>query len=91
MVADAALEALRCWIDLSLVDGLGPAGYRALLTAFGEPVHILSASPRELRSVVNTSLAERIQQTDLITAAGISAARTTGIKPMVDPQSIRTS
>ena len=64
MVADAALEALRCWIDLSLVDGLGPAGYRALLTAFGEPVHILRASPRELRSVVNASLAERIHQAD---------------------------
>ena len=64
MQTNPELEALRCWVDLSLVDGLGPSGYRALLAAIGEPVHVLNASARELRSVVNEKLVQQILQTD---------------------------
>ena len=69
MQTDLRLEQLRCWIDLSLVEGLGPAGYRALLTAFGEPVHILNTSPRQLRTVVTAAVAERIHQHDRLEAS----------------------
>jgi len=52
------------WIDLSLVDGLGPAGYRSLLSAFGLPEEVLTASRSQLDRVVGLSIAESIKRND---------------------------
>ena len=55
---------LASWVDLSLVPGLGPARYRALLTEFGLPEEIKAASPRQLSRVVPESVAARIGDSD---------------------------
>jgi len=46
------IRDLAAWIDLSLVPGLGPANFRALLSAFGLPEKVLAAAPDQLRKVV---------------------------------------
>lgn len=63
---------LASWVDLSLVPGLGPARYRALLAEFGLPENIKAASPRQLAGVVPESVAARIRQDDR--SAPVSAA-----------------
>jgi len=53
---------LASWIDLSLVPGLGAQTYRALLSAFGLPDNILSASRARLAGVVSDAIAGRIRE-----------------------------
>ena len=52
------------WIDLSLVPGLGPAGFRALLSRFGLPSEILSADAGDLAQIAGTKVAEAIKHRD---------------------------
>ena len=51
---------LAAWIELSLVPGLGGSRFRSLLSAFGLPVHVLSATRSQLGRVVPEALAARI-------------------------------
>jgi DNA processing protein len=53
-------SGLASWIRLSLVDGLGPATFRKLLSAFGLPEHILGASHASLCRAVPGDMARRI-------------------------------
>src|SRR3990167_4268280 len=53
-------DELASWIDLSLVPGLGTQTYRALLSAFGLPGNICSASRAQLARVVSDAIAGRI-------------------------------
>jgi DNA processing protein len=53
-------SGLAAWIRLSLVEGLGPATFRKLLSAFGLPESILAASQAELCRVVPPALALKI-------------------------------
>jgi len=53
-------DELASWIDLSLVPGLGAQTYRALLSAFGLPGNICSASHAQLARVVSDAIAGRI-------------------------------
>ena len=55
---------LASWIRLSLIDGLGPATFRKLLSAFGLPDHILGASHASLCRAVPTEMARRILDED---------------------------
>jgi DNA processing protein len=61
MVArSAGAGELAAWIHLSLVPGLGPANYRALLSAFGLPKHVLQAGFDDLVRTVPAGLARDI-------------------------------
>jgi len=51
---------LAAWIELSLVPGLGPANYRALLAAFGLPEQVLGATQTRLSNVVPSAIAKAI-------------------------------
>ena len=51
---------LAAWIELSLVPGLGGQGFRSLLSNFGLPTQILSATRSQLSRVVPEALASRI-------------------------------
>lgn len=51
---------LAPWIRLSLVDGLGPATFRKLLSAFGLPEQILKLNHASLCRVVPSTLALKI-------------------------------
>lgn len=51
---------LCAWITLSLVPDLGPAGFRKLLTRFGSPENVLSATLADLREVVSKGIANGI-------------------------------
>jgi DNA processing protein len=51
---------LAAWIELSLVPGLGSSRLRALLSTFGLPAHVLSATRSQLCRVVPEALAARI-------------------------------
>jgi DNA processing protein len=51
---------LASWIRLSLIDGLGPATFRKLLSAFGLPEQILGATHAALSRIVPTDMARRI-------------------------------
>jgi len=53
-------DDLASWIDLSLVPGLGAQAYRALLSTFGLPRNIRSASRTQLARVVSDAIAGRI-------------------------------
>ncbi len=55
-------DDLGSWIDLSLVPGLGAQTYRTLLSAFGLPDNIRSASRTRLAGVVSDAIAGRIQE-----------------------------
>jgi len=48
------------WVRLAGVPGLGPAGARKLLAAFGLPQHVFAADPAALAAVVGDKLAGRI-------------------------------
>src|SRR5262249_60469394 len=48
---------LAAWIELSLVPGLGSARIRSLLSAFGLPSQVLSATRAQLSRVVPEALA----------------------------------
>jgi DNA processing protein len=45
------MDATLNWLTLHLTQGLGPAGVRALLDAFGGPAEIFRATAKELRQV----------------------------------------
>jgi DNA processing protein len=51
---------LAAWIELSLVSGLGSRRFRSLLSAFGLPTQVLSATRSQLSRVVPEALAGRI-------------------------------
>lgn len=53
-------DDLASWIDLSLVPGLRAQTYRALLSTFGLPGNIRSASRTQLARVVSDAIAGRI-------------------------------
>jgi len=53
-------DDLASWLDLSLVPGLGPRTYRALLSAFGLPDRIRAASRSQLARVIPDSIAGKI-------------------------------
>ena len=57
MKIDASLEA---WLALSLIRGLGGEGARRLLTEFGSPEAVFSASASSLKSVVKHEIATEI-------------------------------
>ena len=65
-------DDLESWIDVSLVPGLGPSAYRALLSAFGLPRAIRSASRSQLARVVPDEMAAAILGNQR--AAGVAAA-----------------
>ena len=51
---------LASWIELSLVPGLGGGSFRSLLSTFGLPSQVFSATPSQLRRVVPEALASHI-------------------------------
>jgi DNA processing protein len=51
---------LAAWIELSLVPGLGNTRFRALLSTFGLPGHVLGATRSQLCRVIPETLATRI-------------------------------
>lgn len=55
-------EEIGLWIALSLIKGLGSATFCQLLSRFGHPEAIFSASRGALREVVDDSIANAIQQ-----------------------------
>ncbi len=65
-------DDLASWIDLGLVPGLGPSAFRALLSAFGLPHAIRSASRSQLARVVPEAIAAEIVTGQR--AAGVAAA-----------------
>lgn len=67
-----ASEDLAAWIDLSLVPGLSPRACRALLSAFGLPGNVRTASRSALARVVPEAIAASIVSADR--AAPVAAA-----------------
>lgn len=59
MSADAAL---RAWLGLSFIRGLGSEGVCRLLAELGDPEAIFAASPQLLRSLVQPTVASAIAQ-----------------------------
>ena len=82
-------DELASWIDLSLIPGLGPQTYRALLSAFGLPDNIRAASRSRLAQVVPESIAEKIhgESRQAQVAAALSWASQPGrsIVTLADP------
>ena len=72
-------DDLASWIDLSLVPGIGPQTYRALLSAFGLPNNIRSATRVQLAQVVPHSVAQRILENGR--EAQVAAAIAWGTQP----------
>lgn len=72
-------DDLASWIDLSLVPGIGPQTYRALLSAFGLPNDIRSATRVQLAQVVPQSIAQRILENGR--EGQVAAAIAWGIQP----------
>ena len=64
MPSSETAAALHYWISVSLVPGIGPARYRALLSAFGLPGNILAASRSQLERVVSADIAAAILAND---------------------------
>lgn len=58
----AADPALRAWLRLSGIPGLGRDSQRKLLKAFGLPEAIFSSSASELREVIGPTLADQLLQ-----------------------------
>ncbi len=54
-------DELAAWMRLTATPGLGPAGCRALLAAFGLPDVILSATREQLLRLVSPSIAEALR------------------------------
>jgi DNA processing protein len=64
MPSDESAAALHHWVSVSLVPGLGPAAFRDLLSAFGLPGRILTASRPQLARVVSEGMAAAILSGD---------------------------
>lgn len=56
-------EALSAWLKLALIEDLGPAKARELLTSFGLPQHIFTASYAHLSQLVGEKTAHVLSQT----------------------------
>jgi DNA processing protein len=56
--------ALRAWLRLTLIPGVGGESRRQLLKAFGLPEAVFSAGSSALRAVVGATLAERLLTQD---------------------------
>lgn len=65
-------DSAAAWLRLTLIPGVGGAGQRALLKAFGSPAAIFEASAEALASVIGSDLARTARQTP--TQAQIDAA-----------------
>lgn len=52
--------ALKAWLALGLIRGLGGEGLRRLLTEFGSPEAVFSASSLALKSIVKADVAQQI-------------------------------
>jgi DNA processing protein len=70
--ADSAQD-LRAWLQLALVDELGPVRLRELLSVFGSPQAVLQAGHAALGRVVSSQLASRIQATPDADTTGLIA------------------
>ena len=57
-------DDLADWLRLALIPGLGAAGQRSVLAAFGLPGQVFSASRRQLAAVVGEALADRLRSED---------------------------
>jgi DNA processing protein len=57
---NVALEDIQRWLTLNQIPGLGNAGLCQLLAKFGSPAAIFNASISQLREVVSTEIAEKI-------------------------------
>ena len=55
-------DDLADWLRLALIPGLGAAGQRSVLAAFGLPGQVFSASRRQLAAVVGEALADRLRE-----------------------------
>ncbi len=67
-----AVDSLRDWLRLTLIPGLGGETQRKLLTAFGLPESIFSASYSSLHSVIGDKAVRLLLETD--NQPGIAAA-----------------
>ena len=63
---DDALDSINAWIALHQTHGLGNAAFCQLLSKFGSPAVIYSASNKQLREIVDADIASKIN-------AGINA------------------
>ena len=83
-------ESLSCWLRLTLIPGIGGETQRKLLSAFGLPEAIFSASRSELLSVISDKSASLILDTsnsDLVdTACKWSEAPDQHIITLADPE-----
>ena len=57
---DDALDSINAWIALHQTHGLGNAAFCQLLSKFGSPAAIYSASNKQLREVVDADVASKI-------------------------------
>jgi DNA processing protein len=57
-----ALNDLKLWLSLDQINGLGNAGVCQLLTKFGSPDAIFSASISQLREIVTDEIAQKINK-----------------------------
>ena len=71
-------ESLSCWLRLTLIPGIGCATQRKLLSAFGLPEHIFSASRSALRSVVSDKTVTQLLDTDNSVQVSAALAWATG-------------
>lgn len=82
-------DDLASWIDLSLVPGVGAQTYRALLSAFGLPDNIRSASRAQLARVVSDAIAGKIRENgrESLVAAALAWAKEPGrsVVTLADP------
>ena len=62
-------DPLAFWLGLASVPGLGSAGQRALLKAFGSPRAVFDADLAALRQVVGERIANALQALDPQTVA----------------------
>jgi len=58
-------DALADWLRLGLIDGLGDAGQRALLAAFGLPGQIFAAGRARVAAVVGEKIADALLRSDV--------------------------
>ncbi len=58
-------DELADWLRLGLIDGLGDAGQRALLAAFGLPRRIFAAGRAQIAAVVGERIADALLRSDV--------------------------
>lgn len=68
------MEETRDWLRLSLIPGLGPAGFWSLLDRFGSPKAALAATPDQWRRVTGLS-ASQVQALDQADSLSTAAER----------------